>query len=102
MVGLTRIGSEFKPHEGDAFKSALLNNILKTLPTISETSRGFLDAINLKEARENDEGNLWADADKYPDIQDAKDASGSDIMLSSTDDTNGSAFQFAKASWISI
>jgi len=51
----------------------LLNNVLRTLPTIREPARAFLNCINLREARENDEANLWADPDKYPDIQDAKD-----------------------------
>jgi DNA mismatch repair protein MSH3 len=76
LVGLARVGSEFKPNEGDVFKSALLNNVLKTLPTIKDPARVFLDSINLKEARENDEANLWVDSDKYPDLQDAKDVSG--------------------------
>lgn len=79
LVGLARIGSEFKPDEGDVFKSALLNNVLTLLPTIREPARTFLDAIKVREARDNDEANLWADADKHPDIQDAKDVSGSAV-----------------------
>ena len=75
LVGLSRVGSEFKAGEGDVFKSALLNSILRILPTISEPAKAFLKAINLKQARENDEANLWADEDKYPDVQDAKDVS---------------------------
>ncbi|OCF34115.1 DNA mismatch repair protein MSH3 [Kwoniella heveanensis BCC8398] len=73
LVALTRIGSEFKPEQGNIFRSVLLNNILKTLPSIKDVSKGFLDALNLKAARENDEADLWADPYKYPDIQDAKD-----------------------------
>nr|XP_031862964.1 uncharacterized protein CI109_001439 [Kwoniella shandongensis]KAA5530036.1 hypothetical protein CI109_001439 [Kwoniella shandongensis] len=73
LVGLVRIGSEFRPDEGEVFKSTLLNNILKTLPKIRDTSRGFLNALNIKEARENNEASLWTDPDKYLDIQDAKD-----------------------------
>ncbi|WVQ94763.1 hypothetical protein IAU59_001844 [Kwoniella sp. CBS 9459] len=73
LVALARIGSEFKPDQGEIFRSALLNNILKTLPSIKDISKGFLDALNLKAARENDEADLWAHPDKYSDIQDAKD-----------------------------
>ncbi|WVF67166.1 hypothetical protein IAT40_001912 [Kwoniella sp. CBS 6097] len=73
LVALTRIGSEFKPDQGDIFKSSFLNNILKMLPRIKDVSKGFLDALNLKAARENDEANLWADPDRYSDIQDVKD-----------------------------
>ncbi|KAK8861547.1 hypothetical protein IAR55_002369 [Kwoniella newhampshirensis] len=73
LVALVRIGSEFRPDEGDVFKSSLLNSILKTLPQIRDTARGLLNAMNLKEARENNEANLWVDPDKYSDIQDAKD-----------------------------
>ncbi len=58
------------------FKSTLLNSIHKSLPTIRETAQEFLAAINLKQARENDEANLWSDLDKYPDLQDASDVSG--------------------------
>ena len=75
LVALSRIGSEFKPDEGNVFKSGLLNNVLRLLPTIRDPARSFLDAMNLKEARENDEAGLWSDPDKYPDIQDAKDVS---------------------------
>ncbi|WWC87833.1 uncharacterized protein L201_002726 [Kwoniella dendrophila CBS 6074] len=73
LVALVRIGSEFKPTNEPIFKSNLLNNILQTLPTIQGIAKGFLDSINLKAARDNEESNLWNDPDKYPDIQDAKD-----------------------------
>jgi hypothetical protein len=32
-----------------------------------------MNDVNLKEARENSEANMWNDSDKYPEIQDAKD-----------------------------
>jgi hypothetical protein len=73
LVGLTRVGSEFKPNEGQVFTSALLNSILKILPTIREPARQFLGAINIKAAKENNVADLWTDPDKYPDLQDAKD-----------------------------
>ncbi|GFZ42602.1 MutS protein homolog 3 [Saitozyma sp. JCM 24511] len=73
LVGLTRVGSEFKPNEGQVFTSALLNSILKILPTIREPARQFLGAVNIKAAKENNEADLWTDPDKYPDVQDAKD-----------------------------
>lgn len=57
------------------FRSALLNNILQTLPSIRTQAQAFLSAINLKEARENNQASLWADDEKYPDLQDAKDVS---------------------------
>lgn len=72
-MALVRIGSEFKPNEGDVFRSRLLNNIVNTLPTIRESAREFLNALNIKETRNNNEADLWTDADKYPDVQDAKD-----------------------------
>ncbi|WWD05762.1 hypothetical protein V865_003845 [Kwoniella europaea PYCC6329] len=73
LIALVRIGSEFKPTQEPIFKSSLLNTILHTLPTIEQTAKTFLESVNVKSARENDEGNLWNDPDKYPDIQDAKD-----------------------------
>jgi DNA mismatch repair protein MSH3 len=73
LVALNRIGSEFKPITEDVFACSLLNNIIKTLPTIRGIVQGFLEHINLKAAKENDEANLWNDPDKYPDLQDAKD-----------------------------
>ncbi|WWC68667.1 uncharacterized protein I206_102599 [Kwoniella pini CBS 10737] len=73
LVALVRIGSEFKPSNDPIFKSTLLNNILQTLPKIQSIAKGFLESVNLKAARENDEGHLWTDPEKYPEIQDAKD-----------------------------
>jgi len=75
LVSLNRIGTEFKPDVGKPFSSDLLNTIIKTLPTIRETVQGFLQAVSVKAAKDNDEAGLWTDPDKYPDIQDAKDVS---------------------------
>lgn len=80
LVGLVRVSSEFKVDEGDPFDSPLLNSILKVLPSIRDSSKALLDAINVKEARNGDKANLWNDIDKYPDIQDAKDVSHMDLM----------------------
>ncbi|WVQ79017.1 hypothetical protein IAT38_001109 [Cryptococcus sp. DSM 104549] len=73
LVTLVRIASEFKPGQGNPFNSPLLNSIPNTLPSILETARGFLSAINIKEARNNNKAELFVDPDKYPDIQDIKD-----------------------------
>nr|XP_019050346.1 DNA mismatch repair protein MSH3 [Kwoniella bestiolae CBS 10118]OCF29276.1 DNA mismatch repair protein MSH3 [Kwoniella bestiolae CBS 10118] len=73
LVALVRIGSEFKATTEPIFRSTLLNTILHTLPTIQQTAKTFLESVNLKAARENEEANLWNDPDKYPEIQDAKD-----------------------------
>ncbi|OXG15057.1 DNA mismatch repair protein MSH3 [Cryptococcus neoformans Ze90-1] len=73
LITLVRLASEFKPNMGNVFRSHLLNNIPNTLPTILDTSQRFLNALNLKQARENDVANLWADPDRFPDIQDVKD-----------------------------
>lgn len=73
LITLVRLASEFKPNMGNVFRSCLLNNIPNTLPTILDTSQRFLNALNLKQARENDVANLWADPDRFPDIQDVKD-----------------------------
>lgn len=75
LVALVRISSEFKPDEGRIFSSRLLNNILKILPSIRDTARSFLNAIDIKEARDGNMAGLWADPDKFPDVQDAKDVS---------------------------
>jgi DNA mismatch repair protein MSH3 len=75
LVGLARVGSEFKPDEGDVLQSALLNSILRVLPTIKQPATDFLAALKLKEARDNNKADLWVDTDKYPDLQDAKDVS---------------------------
>ncbi|KAK4686072.1 DNA mismatch repair protein MSH3, partial [Tremellales sp. Uapishka_1] len=73
LVGLVRVGSEFRPNEGDVFKSALLNSILKILPTVKEPAKAFLEAFNVQSARDDSKADLWNDVDKYPTIQDAKD-----------------------------
>lgn len=78
LIALNRIGSEFKQDVGAPFKSALLNNIVAVLPTIRETAQSFLGDINVREARENNEADLWQNADKYPDVQDAKDVCAQD------------------------
>lgn len=57
----------------DVFGSTLLNSVIRTLPTIRETAQGFLEHINLKCAKDDNEADLWNDPDKYPDVQDAKD-----------------------------
>jgi DNA mismatch repair protein MSH3 len=75
LVGLNRIASEFKPSESEVFSSPLLNSIMRTLPSIRDKAKELLNAVNVKEARENVEANLWNDSDRYPDIQDAKDVS---------------------------
>ncbi|KAL7423908.1 Mismatch repair protein msh3 [Cryptotrichosporon argae] len=75
LVALVRVANEFKPDTTAAapFRSALLNNILKTLPTIKDVSEAFLGDVKLSKARENSEADMWNDVGKYPDIQDAKD-----------------------------
>lgn len=55
LVGLVRVGSEFKSDEGAPFKSELLNNILASLPTIAAPAKAFLSAIDLQAAREGNE-----------------------------------------------
>ena len=76
LVGLHRVASEFKSTDKDVFGSSSLNNILQLLPTIKDQVKEFLDAINVKEAKNDNEANLWNDMDKYLEIQDAKDVSG--------------------------
>ncbi|KLT38917.1 hypothetical protein CC85DRAFT_289044 [Cutaneotrichosporon oleaginosum] len=73
LTGLQRVASEFRATEGKVFKSELLNSILASLPTILETTREFISAIDMKAAKANNEADLWTDSNKYPDIQDAKD-----------------------------
>jgi len=79
LISLKRVGDEFKSVKDEPFDSALLNNILKVLPSVRESSKLFLDAIHTKAAQENDESGLWTDPDKYPDVQDAKDVSPSEV-----------------------
>jgi DNA mismatch repair protein MSH3 len=81
LISLQRIGEEFKNVNESPFDSALLNNIVKVLPTVRESSKAFLGDISTKAAKDNDEGNLWADFDKYPEVQDAKDVSSSPRQL---------------------
>ncbi|BEJ16126.1 hypothetical protein CspHIS471_0507310 [Cutaneotrichosporon sp. HIS471] len=73
LTSLQRIASEFRSNEGKVFKSELLNSILASLPTILEPTKEFLAAIDMKAAKANNEGDLWVDVDKYPDVQEAKD-----------------------------
>lgn len=55
LVGLVRVASEFRPNQGNVFKSKLLNNIINTLPTILETAKEFHSALDMKAARANTE-----------------------------------------------
>ena len=75
LVNLQRVGDEFKTISGSPFSSALLNTIVKLLPSIRDASQSFLQDLNLQAAKANEEANLWADPDKYPDLQDAQDVS---------------------------
>jgi len=94
---LKRVGDEFKSVKDEPFDSALLNNILKVLPSVRESSKTFLDAIHTKAAQENDESGLWTDPDKYPAVQDAKD-----VSPSYDDRADASASAYARVSWINI
>jgi DNA mismatch repair protein MSH3 len=80
LIGLTRVGTEFRSEEGSVFRSSLLNNILSTLPSIAQDAKAFLADYNVKMAREGDIGSLWNDVDKYPDLQDAKDVSTATVI----------------------
>jgi DNA mismatch repair protein MSH3 len=51
LVGLVRVGSEFKPDAGHSLASDLLNNVIETLPTIAQPAKAFLEAINMKAAK---------------------------------------------------
>lgn len=96
LVSLQRIGEEFKNVTDDPFDSALLNNILKVLPSVRASTKAFLSDISTKAAKDNDEANLWADPDKYPEVQDAKDVSLLRVLQLTV-----SVSAYAKASWIS-
>ncbi|TFY69894.1 hypothetical protein EVJ58_g138 [Rhodofomes roseus] len=50
------------------FKSPLLNEIAAALPKLREPMRYILDNVNLKAAKEGKMELLWADPDKYPNI----------------------------------
>jgi DNA mismatch repair protein MSH3 len=51
LVGLVRVGSEFKADEGRPFTSDMLNNIIASLPAIAGPAKEFLNAIDVKAAR---------------------------------------------------
>lgn len=80
LISLARVGNEFRANEGDVFRSSLLNNILKSLPTIAEPAKAFLAAINVKAAREGDVAGLWTDPERFPELDDAKDVGRSSGM----------------------
>lgn len=72
---MKRVGGEFPQDASDVFRSVLLNTILKTLPPIHQPAKSFLDAINIKAAKDEDLANLWNDVERFPEVQDAKDVS---------------------------
>lgn len=73
LTGLVRISSEFRLENAATFRSDLLNDLVRKLPTIREAASGLLAALNMKAAKNNEEAALWQDPDRYPAIQDAKD-----------------------------
>ena len=73
LTGLVRISTEFRPENANGFRSELLNDLVRKLPTIKDAATGLLAALNMKAAKNNEEAALWQDQDRYPTIQDAKD-----------------------------
>ena len=53
------------------FKSAILNEIIFTLPRLREPVQGLISCISLKQAAEGNLANLWTDFEKYPKVADA-------------------------------
>ncbi|KAH9842529.1 muts domain V-domain-containing protein [Rhodofomes roseus] len=71
LPALSRVASTFQPitsPQDALFKSPLLNEIAAALPKLREPMRYILDNVNLKAAKEGKMELLWADPDKYPNI----------------------------------
>lgn len=57
---------------GGPFKSAILNDVIYSLPGLKKPMKDILGAINMKELENNKKTNLWTDWDRHAEIEDAK------------------------------
>ncbi len=57
---------------GPQFKSAILNQIVNSLPALKKPMESILRDINLSKLEQGDKTSLWNDWDKHPEIEDAK------------------------------
>lgn len=62
----------FERPEDVGFKSALLNDIVFSLPRIHDPVQAFLGDLDLKQAKEGNLTELWKNPDKYPEVEDAR------------------------------
>ncbi|CCM03684.1 uncharacterized protein FIBRA_05828 [Fibroporia radiculosa] len=71
LPAFSKIAAAFQPINGlhDApFKSKILNEIVAALPNLREPMNELMASISLKMAKEGKKEALWADPDKYPEI----------------------------------
>ncbi len=67
-----RVGARFPQDTSDVFPLGLAEHDLEDAAVNIPAAKSFLDAINIKAAKDEDLANLWNDVDKFPEVQDAK------------------------------
>ncbi len=75
LLSLNRVTQEVRPAERDTWKldSSLVEEHLLNLAAGKTAVQTYLNQISIKEARANNKADLFADAERYPAIQTAKD-----------------------------
>jgi DNA mismatch repair protein MSH3 len=66
-----RVGGAFEIFENPScvgFESAILNQIIFSLPKLKEPMRELIGDINLTKAAEGNKAKLWTNPSKYPEI----------------------------------
>ena len=75
LPAFNKIAQAFEPVEKSeevGFSSAILNDVIATLPRLREPIKGLLGAISLPKAREGKKDVLWTDIEKYPTLDEVK------------------------------
>ena len=64
-----------QPTPGTALKSRLLSDTVDALPRLLEPVNDLCAAVNMGEAAECREATMWADPNKYPDLEETNTVS---------------------------
>ncbi|KAH8108175.1 muts domain V-domain-containing protein [Cristinia sonorae] len=71
LPAFNKIATSFNPITSPSeagFRSRLINDVIYALPKLREPVQELLRAFSLKMAAEGKKGSMWADPDKYPDL----------------------------------
>lgn len=75
LPAFNRIATSFAPADAPervGFASALLNDIVYSLPQLREAMRALVGAVDLAKAAEGRTDAMWVDAEKFPEIEEQR------------------------------